>query len=798
MKSNKKAFTIVELVIVIAVIAILAAVLIPTFSNMIKRSKVSADQQLIRNLNSALKADLKDHNTMTDALAAAAEFGYDVSKINKSATDNEILWDSKNDAFCYFESDKNQITYIPGTDKTVDSVDAVDYWIIAKTPSDKYSTYLYGYEGNGKLTITKGLDVGNETSVTEVAYVRTTGASQDVTIRTNGGTLVVNAPSDNVYHYGNADSVNIIAVASTSYHENGTVPFIQISKGRIEIEATADVNGIHIANVQTMDANFSITRNTEEFSHDVTVTLNGKEVKLSRDKIGTNLSSAVLVCKVEATAGASEYIWLFGNGTIEDAKVYVTNSTTAPDTTEDSDVNLTNASKAAIAIANNATNTGTEQAPVWTASDSGKTAEEAEAASALKGSGTQEDPFLIYDYATMQKISDFYDKGYYYFEVALDKTDNGKIDCENWEPVKLNGSFDGKGVVFTQLDMGLFDCVDGESSVIKDFTIYANISRSAGVGAVVYDSNTLNLTIDSVDVHGTIIGATWVTPYVEFGPGPSYAWNLTIKNSVSDATLVATSGVASGFVGHPYDDVSNGSVNGKSLITIIDSAYIGNMSATGALTSSNFKYFTINGNDNRVKTLYSDAFIAKLGFNPEGTLYAHPTDKTDYQVIVGEDNSKTFFCGNYGKNVVDNYIKEFSKASLNTTAKAALPSNIGDTFTITKVPGASKAVVSLLIAPNDSNNYGSYLGTYMSEDIDITAVEANSTFKSESVRYFTININSSVTDKTGVSGNIFNVVNPHYGVNAHNGATVKIVQFDTNGNVLNITSIQIAAPHVAE
>jgi len=41
MKNNKKGFTIVELVIVIAVIAILAAVLIPTFSNVIEKAKMS-------------------------------------------------------------------------------------------------------------------------------------------------------------------------------------------------------------------------------------------------------------------------------------------------------------------------------------------------------------------------------------------------------------------------------------------------------------------------------------------------------------------------------------------------------------------------------------------------------------------------------------------------------------------------------------------------------------------------------------------------------------------------------------
>ena len=49
-KTNKKGFTIVELVIVIAVIAILAAVLIPTFSNVVNKAKDSANLQGARNL----------------------------------------------------------------------------------------------------------------------------------------------------------------------------------------------------------------------------------------------------------------------------------------------------------------------------------------------------------------------------------------------------------------------------------------------------------------------------------------------------------------------------------------------------------------------------------------------------------------------------------------------------------------------------------------------------------------------------------------------------------------------------
>ena len=47
-KNNKKGFTIVELVIVIAVIAILSAVLIPTFGGVIDQANETACQQAAR------------------------------------------------------------------------------------------------------------------------------------------------------------------------------------------------------------------------------------------------------------------------------------------------------------------------------------------------------------------------------------------------------------------------------------------------------------------------------------------------------------------------------------------------------------------------------------------------------------------------------------------------------------------------------------------------------------------------------------------------------------------------------
>jgi len=59
-KTNKKGFTIVELVIVIAVIGILAAILIPTFVNLTENARAAALQSNLRNAYTAYLADAED------------------------------------------------------------------------------------------------------------------------------------------------------------------------------------------------------------------------------------------------------------------------------------------------------------------------------------------------------------------------------------------------------------------------------------------------------------------------------------------------------------------------------------------------------------------------------------------------------------------------------------------------------------------------------------------------------------------------------------------------------------------
>ena len=76
--TNKKGFTIVELVIVIAVIAILAAVLIPTFASIVNKANISADQQAVRQMNVALVAGSVEGKPAgsEDVIEILAEAGY--------------------------------------------------------------------------------------------------------------------------------------------------------------------------------------------------------------------------------------------------------------------------------------------------------------------------------------------------------------------------------------------------------------------------------------------------------------------------------------------------------------------------------------------------------------------------------------------------------------------------------------------------------------------------------------------------------------------------------------------------
>ena len=86
---KKKGFTLVELVVVVAVIAVLSAILIPTIGCFVEQAKETNDMATVRLLNTALVEDEAANGksaTMTDALAAMAKKGYLVDKLTPRST----------------------------------------------------------------------------------------------------------------------------------------------------------------------------------------------------------------------------------------------------------------------------------------------------------------------------------------------------------------------------------------------------------------------------------------------------------------------------------------------------------------------------------------------------------------------------------------------------------------------------------------------------------------------------------------------------------------------------------------
>ena len=129
MKKTKKGFTIVELVIVIAVIGILAAILIPTFVNVTQQAQEVANKQNVANAFSAYMADAIDEKIDDD-------HAYSVT-------------DKKEGALVYAEPVKAQTEYVVVFNNEKYTYDVNEGWKIpdaAPTLGTKIANYLNNAE----------------------------------------------------------------------------------------------------------------------------------------------------------------------------------------------------------------------------------------------------------------------------------------------------------------------------------------------------------------------------------------------------------------------------------------------------------------------------------------------------------------------------------------------------------------------------------------------------------------------------------------------------------------------------
>ena len=244
--SKKRGFTIIELVIVIAVIAILAAVLIPTFANIIQKANVANDVALARNMNTILIADEATNGRSTDmydVLIALEQGGFKLENLNPRADGNVFAWDKANNQIVYLEKGSAKPIFQAkeiGANKGDLYITTRKAEVFADYPG--YS-YYFASDIEGNITLDEGscLDTG------EFALKGNVSVETDNDVEIHGtinGTITVNSPSGKITNYSVVKNVVIVNTAVTSYHERGHVEAMKIQNsltGKVVLENDAYV-----------------------------------------------------------------------------------------------------------------------------------------------------------------------------------------------------------------------------------------------------------------------------------------------------------------------------------------------------------------------------------------------------------------------------------------------------------------------------------------------------------------------------------------------------------------------------
>ena len=207
-KKTKRGFTIVELVIVIAVIAILAAVLIPTFASVIKKANLSADQQAVTTMNKQLAiADVdEDIDSLPEAITALAKAGLDLEDYKPLTKDHYFYFTVVDGTPTIILADKNDDIVFPAGLTKEDTTSW--YSLSGITPVEKVDIVENNAVVNNGAQLAYVIDAaktGKEevSNVTLNADVNLRGAGVDfgkvksnLTIDGNGNKTISNGRSD--------------------------------------------------------------------------------------------------------------------------------------------------------------------------------------------------------------------------------------------------------------------------------------------------------------------------------------------------------------------------------------------------------------------------------------------------------------------------------------------------------------------------------------------------------------------------------------------------------------------------
>ncbi len=256
--SKKKAFTIIELVIVIAVVAVLAAVLIPTFAHLINEANMSVDEQLVRQINTILDAEEKLGNKaalVTDAQEILKKNG--IANFVANFDKNTIYWiSSENRALIWTaDGDTGKVTYPDNYAKKFESynVPSTDWKKLAdearvialEEASENAILEAIGNLGAGDSNVTIQMPSNSNVEIGGYALIQKmsnqVGNNNNVSIDLNGSTLNFGKVESGYYGENNTPYTGKYGISipngSSLEITNGSVDFTQCNfSNRITVD----------------------------------------------------------------------------------------------------------------------------------------------------------------------------------------------------------------------------------------------------------------------------------------------------------------------------------------------------------------------------------------------------------------------------------------------------------------------------------------------------------------------------------------------------------------------------------
>ena len=211
-KSKKRGFTILELIIVIAVIAILAAVAIPTFAGVVKKARISAKTQMAKSINTILTVEEitgEKPKSMYDAIKVMSENGFDIGELS-SDDDLLLAWVQGDNRIAVVDDELNSVYTHNGAALPDDKV--LIWQVVNEIPSES-ATSIYladGFAGEN-ISVSVGVDVGDNLDIKSIVYTDDDAETKSILLRANGNATVtdINNNSDDISLLGASHSASL-------------------------------------------------------------------------------------------------------------------------------------------------------------------------------------------------------------------------------------------------------------------------------------------------------------------------------------------------------------------------------------------------------------------------------------------------------------------------------------------------------------------------------------------------------------------------------------------------------------